>query len=182
MQKEKLTMDKIKTDLNGYIKDSIGGIVFFFILSLFLLGITLIVFAVTFDYLVLLAYFFAILTAVVFAIALGGIVQTINLYKICNNTSCIVKDELIGKEIKEYYGSRARGKCYYFYFSSYGAYQVSGEYYKWSQNFNMRYDGLYRQSDCGDEFYLVLTKRNTGKILSVYNTQMFQMEEQEADK
>lgn len=182
MQKEKLTRDKIKADLKRNIKKNVSAIVVYVILSVFLLLITYFIYSYSSNYFKILTYLFGFMTAVVFVVTIVFAIQTIKLYKIFNKTSCIVKDKLIGKEIKEYYTRRGLEKYYYFYFSGYGEYRLSGEYYKWSQNFNMWYDGLYRQSDCGDEFYLVLTKRHTGKILSVYSTQMFQMEEQEADK
>lgn len=175
MQKEKLTMDKIKADLSGVFKRSIGDIIISTVFFLLFLGGVLLANKLTPSNFFI--YLFAIPVLILLLLVIISVIRTINLYKICNNTQCIVKDKLIGKEIKEYYTRQGLIQRYYFYFSSYGDYWVSGEYYKWSQNFNMPYDGLYRQSDCGDEFYLVLTKRHTGKILSVYNTQMFQMEE-----
>lgn len=175
MQKEKLTMDKIKADLSGVFKTNIGAIIISVVLFLLFLGVVLLANTLTPSNFFI--YLFAIPVLLLLLPVIMSVIKTIKLYKVLNNTQCIVKDKLIGKEIKEYYTRHGLVKYYFFYFSGYGEYQVRGEYYKWSQNFNMWYDGLYRQSDCGDEFYLVLTKRHTGKILLVYNTQMFEMQE-----
>ena len=35
----------------------------------------------------------------------------------------------------------------------------------------------YIYSECDDEFYLVLSKPNTGKIVLAYNTKMFELQE-----
>ncbi len=79
-------------------------------------------------------------------------------------------------KIEEYYkGIGFMQEIYHLTFSGYGEYVVPQENYSWSQNFSMTAKGVYNYSDYGDEFYLVLSKPNTGKILLVYNTKMFDL-------
>ncbi len=46
--------------------------------------------------------------------------------------------------------------------------------YSWSTLFATL--SVYESSDYSDEFYLVLSKPHTGKILYAYNKKMFEME------
>ncbi len=94
---------------------------------------------------------------------------------------CVVKDTLIGMEEKDDTGRNNRiRKIYHLYFSGYGEYVTFDreEHYAWSTVLgSMSGKGVYLASHCGDEFYLVLSKPHTGKILHVYNTNLFDFEE-----
>lgn len=60
-----------------------------------------------------------------------------------------------------------------FYFSKHKKYRIpTGENYSFSQKYRMNSDGIYRLSDIGDEFYLVLCNN---KIITVYNTKLFEI-------
>ncbi len=174
MQKEKLTMQNIKADLRSEFKTTVGGLVGRTLFFLGVLSVAIWVFSL--DPINFYAFSFEFLSIIMLVVVLIQAKKTIELYKVFNDTECIVKDKLIGKEIKEYvtrYGIREE---YYLYFSGYGEFKIAGEYYTWSSMFSMLHQQIYRSSDCGDEFYLVLTKRHTGKVLMAYNTKMFEME------
>ena len=49
--------------------------------------------------------------------------------------------------------------------------------YSWSELYYMNDNLAYNNSECGDEFYLVLSKPHTGKIVLAYNTKMFELQE-----
>ncbi len=60
-----------------------------------------------------------------------------------------------------------------FYFSKYKKYRIpTGENYSFSQKYRMNSDGIYRQADIGDEFYLVLCNN---KIIMIYNRKLFEI-------
>lgn len=61
-----------------------------------------------------------------------------------------------------------------FYFSKYKKYRIpTGENYSFSQKYCMNSDGIYRLSDIGDEFYLVIIN---DKIICAYNKKLFEIE------
>ena len=170
MRKEKLTIENVKIDLLKKTKDTSYAVIG---LTAFLLLLLIIIFCVPIIYKVL----FGCLCAMVFYVVVEQIVQLINLHSKCRNADCIVKDKLIGMEIQEHVNSRSYYKTFHLYFSNYGEFLIPKESYKWSSMFRMSCDGVYNYSVCGDEFYLVLSKPQTGKILLAYNTKMFEFEE-----
>lgn len=93
-----------------------------------------------------------------------------------NRPGRIVKDRLVGMKIKGYlrwYPNNRR-----LHFASYGEYKIPGENYGWSELYAMSDKTVYLHAECGDEFYLVLSKPHTGKILLAYNTKMFDYQSQ----
>lgn len=88
----------------------------------------------------------------------------------------MVADKLVHIETKIRRYRRHIKTYHYFHFSQYGIFEVPVENYKWSETFSMSSHGVYNYSKDGDEFYLVLSERNTGKILFAYNKKMFEME------
>ena len=103
------------------------------------------------------------------------ILDIIELHKAFHNVERIVKDKIVSKETRRYNRMRKRG-YFRLRFSNYGVYMIPDESYSWSSMFRMLHKKVYESSDYGDEFYLVLSKPNNGKILFVYNTKMFEME------
>lgn len=91
----------------------------------------------------------------------------------------IVKDVLISSELEK--GIRPRTWTPYtdctLLFSGYGDYEVPEKNYPWSKEYSMTAEGVYRTSMDGDEFYLVLTKPHSGKILLAYPAKYFALEE-----
>ena len=174
MKKEKLTLNNIKSDLKHQIKysyDFIGAAAFGLAFSLFCsFGIT------TYEYIssdgIIVTLCAPLLSILSLSLLIYWIIYITRIYIALRNTENIVKDKLVGTKIREY----GRGRTdYLLHFSSYGKYIIPDENYKWSSMYNMRDNWVYRYSECGDEFYLVLSKKHTGKILLAYNTKLFDL-------
>ena len=175
MQKEILTIDSIKKDIHNEIKDSYIRLAIF---SAFFLVMLVIFLAIPDSNVLFLIYklFFGFGVLVFLLLLTTQIIDLAMLYKNLKNKKCIVKDKLISAEIQEDLYGKAYVKTYHLNFSGYGEYVIHAENYKWSSIFSMSAEGVYNYSDSGDEFYLVLSKPHTGKILFAYNTKMFEME------
>jgi len=92
----------------------------------------------------------------------------------------VITDRLVGVENKREHGPGTMGilfnRPYTLYFASYGPYCIRrGQSYKWSEKYRMTDKGSYTYSNIGDEFYLVTM--NGKKILIIYNTKLFALEE-----
>jgi len=170
MRKEKLTIQDIKTDLQRLMKDRYMELIE---ITLVLLLFVAVSFWVP---VVFLKLGFACFAAIMLCLVVFQILDVIKLHKAFRNTDYIVKDKMASKEIRRY--NRVRNRGYYrLYFLNYGAYMVPDENYRWSELFSMLPKGVYDSSDYGDEFYLVLSKRDKGEIIFAYNTKMFHFEE-----
>lgn len=61
-----------------------------------------------------------------------------------------------------------------FYFYKYKKYRISpGHSYSFSKKYCMNSNGIYRLSNIGDEFYLLVCNR---KVVQIYNTNLFELE------
>lgn len=91
---------------------------------------------------------------------------------------CITKDTLHASEGDRYY-SRHNYRTYYctLHFNGYGDYAVPEENYRWSKEYPMTARGVHNTSFDGDEFYLVLSKPHSGKVLLAYPAKYFTLEE-----
>ena len=101
----------------------------------------------------------------------------LNLYSALNNPGRIVTDRLIAKEEK--FKMRGRGLAarhspsYHLRFASYGEHEIPAINRRWNSQHDMTARWVHFHAECDDEFYLVLSKGYTGKILLAYNTKMF---------
>ncbi len=169
MQKEQLTIEKIKFDLKKLLKDrcielvELTFVVFFFLAILLWIPISLLFYKIAFG----------CFAAIMLCLVVAQVFDIITLHKAVDNTDYIVKDKMISKEIRRYMRIRNRGYCR-LHFSCYGTYMIPDESYSRSTNFIPK--NVYESSDYGDEFYLVLSKQHTGKIHYAYNTKMFEFE------
>ena len=154
------------------VKFNLTVLILFFIPFLMLLG--LFIWTITLDT-IFIAYWILIGTQLLFCFVVLVLqsITVIRLYKVLNSGKNIVKGTLIN--IEERPGRNGR-KVYIFWFKKYGKYFVPLENYTWSKVYDLSADGVYNYSSCGDEFYLVLSKPYTGKILLAYNTKMFEFE------
>ncbi|MBO5853078.1 MAG: hypothetical protein J6Q74_04635 [Clostridia bacterium] len=179
MKREKLTVENIKADLrkelkNGYIRLISTTLIFVALVALIIrIGTEKYIEAS----LVISQVFFCFAAALLLYVVIIQAIQVIRLHKIFYNTDYIVTDKLVGMEIEEHYNRVTMGVdvIYHLHFSSYGKYTIPLENYKWSEMFSMSNKGVYNYSECDDEFYLVLSKPHTGKILLAYNTKLFEM-------
>lgn len=178
MQKEPLTMEAIRYDHRKQIRSLIIlAVVCAVICALF----TWCTVAVATDGLKWYRPFFAIINTVFFAslplIFLCGTIASIARIRMFRSLSkkpgSIVKDRLVGKEVKDHLVRWRHYETLHLYFSSYGEYAIPGMSYEWSDLYYMDSDTVYMHAECGDEFYLVLSKPHTGKILHAYNAKMF---------
>ena len=179
MKREMLTVENIKTDLRKELKSGYSMLIS---TTLIFVAIVAVIIGIgTEKYieasLVLSQVFFCFAAALLLYVVITLAVKVIRLHKIFYNTDYIVTDKLVGMETEEHY-NRAYGGInviYHLHFSGYGKYTIPLENYKWSSMFSMSNKGVYNYSECDDEFYLVLSKPHTGKILMAYNTKLFEM-------
>ena len=182
MQKEILTTQAIQYDLRKMIR---GHIIAVAIFSVFFALFTWLLVAVIEDGLKWYKAFFAILNAVFFGslpvlFLYGTIASILEIHKLrslCKRPGSIVKDRLVGKEVKEHLHRWRYYETYNLRFASYGEFAIPGVNYEWSDLYYMDSSALFMHAECDDEFYLVLSKPNTGKILLAYNAKMFDYQE-----
>ena len=62
------------------------------------------------------------------------------------------------------------------HFRRYGDYSVPEKNYQWSKINATTARGIHNMAFEGNEYYLVLSRPNSGKILLVYDTKLFQLE------
>ena len=175
MQKEKLTIENIRMDLKLELKKSYLRLVGYSVLSLSVIGLVIWAFSLgsIFGY---YGLHFSAMACLVLGIDVFYILRIVDIQKNLDDKKHIVKDKLVNIDVYEDIRVGIHNITYTMYFSSYGKYVIREENYKWSENFNMNATGVYNYSKYGDEFYLVLSKPHTGKILLVYNTKLFEME------
>ena len=175
MQKEKLTIQNIKQDIHRDINGCYKNLVLFSCLFIALLSLFFVIPVLNLQ-MFFYKIFFGFGALLFLVLLIIQIKDLVILYRNLKNKNCIVKDKLISAEIKEEFYGRRYVKTYNLKFSGYGEYIIPEENYNWSSNFSMSAVGVYNYADSGDEFYLVLSKPHTGKILFAYNTKMFELE------
>ena len=176
MQKEKLTINSIKSDLRLKITDTFKKLALFSVLFLALLVLIIIVFpsislAFVFKWLVGIAAEIFLLISII-----RYIKNLMLLHGCLKSTDCIVKDRLVNATFKDRYSRKTRDERYRLNFSQYGDYVIPAENYKWSPSLTMSDTGVYNCAKKDDEFYLVLSKPHAGKILLAYNADFFELE------
>ncbi len=186
MEKEKLTIQNIKADLWNETKYSFYKLILLTLLFLFVLvaifwdplamphvelvagdkfQITVIIFEVLFGFSATLVLYYIVKI----------LIEFVNLHKALCNIDCIVIDKLVGMEIKEHMTRNYLYETCHLHFSGYGEYKIPDVNYLWSSMYPKSGRAVYDYSTFGDEFYLVLSKPYSGKILYAYNTKMFEM-------
>ena len=176
MQKEKLTIENIRMDLKLELKKSYMRVVGFSVFSLILIGLIILAFSTANVFGGYYGLHFSAMACLVLGIDVFYILRIVDIQKNLDDKKHIVKDKLVNIDVYEDIRVGIHNITYTMYFSSYGKYVIQDDNYKWSENFNMNATGVYNYSKYGDEFYLVLSKPHTGKILLVYNTKLFEME------
>ena len=177
MQKEKLTFDEIQTDIQDKMKEGYKKLALFSTLFLIMFALILTAFHVMTLKLVFECFMGIVAEAFLLFLILRQIKNLTMLNSCFNTTECIVKDRLINAEFIDRHSRKVRYERYHLTFSQYGNYVIPNENYKWSSTFSMSDVGVYNYANSGDEFYLVLSKPHTGKILFAYNTKMFELED-----
>ena len=169
MEKEILTIENIRYDLRKQLREGLVPVCWG--TGFFLLFLVLFILMIRIREPVVFQTGFAVLIILILDIVLA--MRVYKPYCALKNPDCIVVDRLARKELK-YRPSRSRADDrHYLYFVSYGKYEIPDANYKWSELYYMGSKMVDFHADCGDEFYLVLSKPHTGKILLAYNTKMF---------
>lgn len=93
----------------------------------------------------------------------------------------ITKDTLISSEGGSYYSRHSwRTTWCTLHFNGYGDYKVPDKNYPWSEQYAMSAQGVDNMAFEGGEYYLVLSRPHSGKILLAYNAELFRLEGEEA--
>ena len=180
MSKEQLTIQDIKIDLKyKMIYKSLSLILLLFLFS-FVLGISFFGVSLLEIYTEFLIVIFAP-PAIVLAFMIVEIINIVKLYIVCSNKLCIVKDTLVGMDIVRGGRDYIRGIEFRLYFACFGRYKIVGTHYKHSKKLCMTKESVYNSSNSKDEFYIVLTKAHTGKIVMVYNDKFFEFNDKYID-
>lgn len=157
MIKEKLTAQRIVQDLKEKRKDTCCNVVgfavgFVLFLSVFLRSIHS---KNTFDiYRVMLG----VSTLLMFLFLVAFVIETVTLSRAMKGKSTVVKSIVVDMNTIHW-----KHHIYYLYFPKYGRCPMEA--------------GQYYYTHIGDEFYLILSKPNRGKILLTYHTDMYEWEE-----
>ena len=184
MEKDTLTMENIRSDLRNQLRGTVIGMV------------VCAVFFVLFFWLFLAALdepgaFLAILEVAIFLlmlliIAIVCIKSIYEIRSVLDKPGGIVTDRVVGMETKDH---MHRGlflpRCnqtYHLRFAGYGEYVIPQHNFSWSALHAMDADMVYFHAECDDEFYLVLSKPHTGKILLAYPAKMFTFQKTEKEE
>ena len=157
MSKEKLTAQRIVQDLKEKRKDACSNVVAFAVV--FVLSLSIFLQAIhsenAFDiYRVMLG----VSTLLMFLFLALFVIETVTLSRAMKGKSAVVKSILADMNT-----IRWKHHIFYLYFPQYGRCPIEA--------------GQYYYTHIGDEFYLILSKPNRGKILLTYHTDMYEWEE-----
>ncbi|MBR6502175.1 MAG: hypothetical protein IKT42_01920 [Clostridia bacterium] len=176
-QKESITVDMIEKDIKTLCKYSIIydlvilGIFMFLLLPIF----QFIVISVVITTLIVLLFLFGLF--VYGCDMLFHLKLFVNMKKKNYN---IETDTVVDKKNtagEYYYPFKPKVNALFFdtpnifYFSKYKKHRIpKGKSYSFSQSYCMNSDGIYRSTNIGDEFYLIVLNK---KILQIYNKKFF---------
>lgn len=175
MHKELLTIQDIKIDLKYKIFFEWISLISLLFIFLFFLAISFLGFSLLKRYTEFLVIVFAP-PAIVLAFVLAKMISIIKLYIVRSKKLCIVEDALVGMDSWHRRYQYIRRTQYNLYFAGYGRYTILENHYQHSKKNYMTKESVYNSSNSKDEFYLVLTKEHTGKIVMVYNKKFFEFD------
>ncbi len=186
MQKEALTIENIRSDLRCQLWGTIALTA--------LCTTLLVIFIVSYSYESLASYSFknavksVLLDVFLFAVVVRNCFRLYNIYSALHKPGRIVTERLREKKTigDPDYEGRTRGPkqyCYYYLrFAGYVKYRIPHTNYSWSTLYEMNDHWLYFHAECGDEFYLVVSKPHTGRILLAYPAKMFTLQQTEEEE
>ncbi len=181
MQKEIITMDNIKHDLKYSIKNlyiTLAFCLLFIPIYFYIIYKVLSEPSLTFEF--VLAVVCSVVIIVFFITALVSTIKSIIISTKSIDNFDIISDKLNKPEEEIQYSARRGLRTVYHYyhlhFKSFGKYTIPRKNYTWSSEYSMRNKGVYETSSDGDEFYLVVSKNKSQKVLLVYNKKLFELE------
>ena len=177
MQKEKLTMEKIKNDLSILNKEDKVYI------ALYVLGLVLFASPFVIDVALLRRLYLVSIICLVFVLAVFIYRLIVRLeYKKLAKTGGfeVYTGGLSNKKISRFVNFMVGRRSFLLFrlnFSKYGSFWLSEWYRKnWEEIYmGITVDGLYNSSEPGDLFYLVCNKK--GKVLIAYPAKLFEFSE-----
>lgn len=181
MEKDTLTMQNIRSDLRHQLR----GMVILTVVCAIFLVLTFWLFLAVLDE---PGGFFAKLRVALLLILLLVMViaGSKSIYETCSvlkKPGRIVTDRVVGMETKNHIRrgmvSPRCDQTYHLRFAGYGEYGIPYHNFSWSALHAMDADMVYFHTECDDEFYLVLSKPHTGKILLAYPRKMFDLQQTE---
>lgn len=171
LEKEILTIQNIQSDLRRRLRNSVSATATLVIIC----ALTLWCFFALLDepghFIIKLEI--AILPIASSFLAVRGVRSIYVAFSALNKSGRIVTDRVVGMQTKDHLHRSSSYQTFHLRFASYGEYVIPAINYRWSSLHNMDADMVYFHVECDDEFYLVLSKPHTGKILLAYNTKMF---------
>lgn len=170
--KEKLTMVNIRSDLRKKLWKSWVG------LACCVLLLAWIVYSITLAPEVLFAGNFWL---ALFLVVILLVCSVLSVWRACGGFRhhlWIVTDKLISVDGSEEMSMQTYTKHFHctLRFARYGNYHVPQKNHRWSQLYPLSCQGEYYHAAIGDEYYLVLSKPHSGKILLAYNAKLFELE------
>ena len=173
MKKTPLTRTGIRTDMQQQRR---GGFVALVFLSVF--AVALAAFGLWIGHFggvvfVLYGVLFGVLALVVLVALSAQVRAVVTFRRLLEQEPHIYRDKVVRMEEKEHRRRYGTYTTYHLYFASFGEYQIPDSNYAWTEEFGMSSYGLYQFTSLGDEFYLVLSKPHTGKVLLAYSDKLF---------
>ena len=165
MEKELLTVEKVKTDLGNALKKYLF---FFGFAILFLGGVAYSSYAEVGMNSTTIAIFCLLLVLTIY-----GVYYILKIRKKAEGDFLIVSDVLSKKCI--YYLGRSENiiDTYHLKFSECGKYEIPNYSYRWKKKVSA--EKLFSTCTEGDEFWLVTDNGKKGEILAVYNKKYFEL-------
>ena len=181
MQKDKLTMEKIKNDL-GIVKRLRAPDIAVYIVGSVLTGIVvlLVTIGALAEELGNARYVFTTIFSLFLLLLIGDCVHHLCLRAQCKRLAAtgnfLIKKGALKRRISFRHYNKPYYATYIFWFSKYGYYELSLSPEDWEKIYNgIVIEGLFRSSEPGDVFYLVCNKR--GKVLIAYPAKLFEFPE-----
>lgn len=186
MQKETLTLENIRSDLRRQLWETIALTA--------LCGTLLVIIFVSYSYESLASYSFknavksVLLDAFFFAVVVRNCFRLYNIYSALHKPGRIVTERLREKKAigdpdcnRDTRGPK-RYASFYLRFAGYAKYRIPTTNYRWSYQYEMESKWVYLHAECGEEFYLVVSKPHTGRILLAYPAKIFTLQQTEEEK
>ena len=175
MNKTRLTQAGVRTDIQQQRKRGILTPVF-----LSVLAVALVVLAPGTGHfgggvvdVILDCVLVAVLVLVGFLVLVAQVRALFVLRRLLEQEPQIYRDTVVRMEERKHRRRYGTYTTYHLYFASFGEYQIPDSNYAWAEGCGMSSFDLYQFTSVGDEFYLVLSKPHTGKVLLAYSARLF---------
>lgn len=181
MEKETLTLRNIQSDLRHQLRGTVIGAAVSGVCLVLCLWLFLAVLDEPGGFFVKLEV--AIFPTMFLIILIVCVKAIYEVSSALNRPGRIVTDRVVGMETKDHINRGIFGpvcdQTYHLHFAGYGEYIIPAINHSWSSLHTMAADMVYFHAECDDEFYLVLSKPHTGRILLAYPAKMFTLQQTE---